>query len=59
MQHYDSTQDYPRDLIGYGPKPPHAQWPNQARVAVQTQFSGTKCATATVALHQAVQQGRP
>ena len=35
MQHYDSTQDYPRDLMGYGPKPPHAQWPNQARVAVQ------------------------
>ena len=30
----------------------------QARVAVQTQFSGTKCATATLALHQAIQQGR-
>src|SRR5574343_138769 len=26
---------YPRDLIGYGPKPPHAQWPNGARVALQ------------------------
>ena len=26
---------YPRDLIGYGPKPPHAQWPGQARVALQ------------------------
>ena len=26
---------YPRNLIGYGRKPPHAQWPNQARVAVQ------------------------
>ena len=26
---------YPRDLIGYGRKPPHPQWPNGARVAVQ------------------------
>ena len=27
--------DYPRDLIGYGPTPPHANWPNRARIAVQ------------------------
>ncbi len=26
---------YPRNLIGYGKIPPHAQWPHQARVAVQ------------------------
>jgi allantoinase len=26
---------YPRDLKGYGRNPPHAQWPHQARVAVQ------------------------
>ena len=26
---------YPRDLIGYGATPPHAQWPNGARIAVQ------------------------
>ena len=26
---------YPRNLVGYGPKPPHPQWPNQARVALQ------------------------
>jgi putative urate catabolism protein len=26
---------YPRDLIGYGQHPPHADWPNGARVAVQ------------------------
>ena len=26
---------YPRDLRGHGPTPPHAQWPGQARVAVQ------------------------
>ncbi len=32
---YDSTASYPRDLAGYGRKPPHAQWPDQARVAVQ------------------------
>jgi peptidoglycan/xylan/chitin deacetylase (PgdA/CDA1 family) len=26
---------YPRDLIGYGQNPPHPQWPNQAKIAVQ------------------------
>ena len=26
---------YPRDMRGYGRQPPHAQWPAQARVAVQ------------------------
>jgi putative urate catabolism protein len=26
---------YPRDLRGHGPTPPHAQWPGQARIAVQ------------------------
>jgi putative urate catabolism protein len=26
---------YPRDLIGYGRKPPHAKWPGGARIAVQ------------------------
>jgi putative urate catabolism protein len=28
-------QDYPRDLIGYGPTPPQAGWPGAARLAVQ------------------------
>ena len=28
-------QPYPRDLIGYGRNPPHANWPGQARVALQ------------------------
>lgn len=28
-------QDYPRDLIGYGAQPPHANWPDGARIAVQ------------------------
>ena len=28
-------QHYPRDLIGYGRTPPHANWPGQARVALQ------------------------
>lgn len=27
--------NYPRDLIGYGRNPPHANWPGQARIAVQ------------------------
>jgi putative urate catabolism protein len=26
---------YPRDLVGYGENPPHANWPNGARIAVQ------------------------
>jgi allantoinase len=26
---------YPRDVIGYGRTPPHARWPNKARIAVQ------------------------
>jgi len=26
---------YPRDLIGYGRRPPHADWPGGARIAVQ------------------------
>jgi putative urate catabolism protein len=26
---------YPRDLVGYGGKPPHARWPGEARIAVQ------------------------
>lgn len=29
------TSPYPRDLVGYGSKPPHADWPGQARIAVQ------------------------
>jgi allantoinase len=32
---YDTTLPYPRDLAGYGAQPPHAQWPGQARIAVQ------------------------
>jgi allantoinase len=32
---YDATLPYPRDLVGYGPNVPHAQWPGGARVAVQ------------------------
>ena len=35
MAHYGTTQPYPRDLVGYGRTPPHAQWPGQARIAVQ------------------------
>jgi putative urate catabolism protein len=29
------SDDYPRDLVGYGGRPPHARWPGGARVAVQ------------------------
>lgn len=30
-----AAPEYPRDLIGYGPNPPHAAWPGDARLAVQ------------------------
>jgi len=30
-----SSPTYPRDLVGYGPDVPHAQWPRGARIAVQ------------------------
>jgi putative urate catabolism protein len=26
---------YPRDMVGYGAEPPQANWPNQARIALQ------------------------
>jgi putative urate catabolism protein len=29
------AKPYPRDLVGYGRNPPHPQWQNQARIAVQ------------------------
>lgn len=32
---YHFTENYPRDMKGYAGKPPYAQWPNNARVAVQ------------------------
>ncbi len=31
----DLTTNYPRDMVGYANHPPHAQWPNQAKIAVQ------------------------
>jgi OHCU decarboxylase len=30
-----TTSSYPRDMLGYGAHPPHARWPNDARIAVQ------------------------
>ncbi len=29
------TNDYPRDMAGYGASPPHPRWPGDARVALQ------------------------
>jgi putative urate catabolism protein len=31
----DRPSAYPRDLVGYGPHPPHARWPGGARIALQ------------------------
>ena len=28
------SEHYPRDLIGYGSRPPHPHWPAEARIAV-------------------------
>lgn len=30
-----TNDNYPRDMIGYGARPPHARWPNDAALAVQ------------------------
>lgn len=30
-----AASEYPRDLIGYGSRPPKANWPEKARIAVQ------------------------
>lgn len=35
MTIFDPRSGYPRDLIGYGRTPPHAQWPDGARIALQ------------------------
>jgi len=32
---YNTTLDYPRDLVGYGRTVPHARWPGAARIALQ------------------------
>jgi allantoinase len=29
-----TSDPYPRDLTGYGARPPHPRWPNEARIAV-------------------------
>ena len=29
------SEEYPRDMYGYGERPPHPQWPGDARIAVQ------------------------
>jgi len=31
----NSFKKYPRDLVGYGEKKPHANWPDDARIALQ------------------------
>ena len=31
----EKDNNYPRDMLGYGANPPHANWPGKARVAVQ------------------------
>jgi allantoinase len=30
-----TSPTYPRDLVGYGERPPHARWPGGARIALQ------------------------
>ncbi|WP_330179259.1 allantoinase PuuE [Nocardia sp. NBC_01503] len=30
----DFDLNYPRDMVGYGPNPPHPQWPGRANIAV-------------------------
>jgi allantoinase len=35
MNKSQQSENYPRDLIGYGAQIPHPQWPGNARIAVQ------------------------
>jgi allantoinase len=37
-----------RDLIGYGPNPPHPRWPDEARIAVQFVLNIEEGAESTV-----------
>lgn len=39
---------YPRNMIGYGANPPHANWPGQARIAVQFVFNYEEGAESSV-----------
>ena len=43
-----NQDSYPRDLIGYGRTPPHAQWPGGARIAVQIVLNYEEGAEANV-----------
>ena len=31
----DNSEQYPRDMVGYGASAPHPNWPNDARIALQ------------------------
>ncbi|PPI88420.1 allantoinase PuuE [Candidatus Pantoea edessiphila] len=35
IKQISSDKNYPRDLIGYGSNQPHANWPKNARIAIQ------------------------
>ena len=35
MSTAEDPKNYPRDMVGYGRNPPHAQWPDGAKIAVQ------------------------
>jgi len=35
MSTAEDPKNYPRDMVGYGRNPPHAQWPGGAKIAVQ------------------------
>ena len=39
---------YPRDMVGYGAKPPHARWPGGARLALQIVLNYEEGAEASV-----------
>jgi allantoinase len=43
-----SSDDYPRDMIGYGRTPPHADWPGGAKIAVQLVLNYEEGAEASV-----------
>ncbi|MFX4222341.1 MAG: hypothetical protein ACMVO3_16020 [Thalassobaculum sp.] len=59
MSFETGESDYPRDLVGYGGKPPHAQWPGAARVALSFVLNVEEGSETNVLHGDARKRGRP
>ena len=52
-----SSSDYPRDMMGFGPTPPQADWPNSARIAISCVINHEEGAESSI-LHGDAQSER-